>query len=325
MISVPIDRIVPLTDARDNFSRLVSDVEADTEGLYLLTKGGKPSIALVNIDYLEKLMGSANVTASKLAWAPKPPEPRSKASTLFKTQPPPPPSPPKPSQPKPEKAPEPSPAKNPTGPKLPIDPSWTGRDAITNNQRQTNVNPWPIVHEPVLPPKPEPKIEPPVPPIAASSQTSNQATDASVKPPLSAAAAPPPPPSSPPTPPAAVGQAQPQTPSIKPSVSINQSQQSFQSRPPAPGEPPANPTTYAFTRSDPEVSKPQSESGAQTTASPAESQRINFDSPPKIEGDQTEPVLSQPSSKPADNQTSQVTTAKDSEPTDQSAVKDLEI
>ncbi|MEK7201942.1 MAG: hypothetical protein AAB669_00185 [Patescibacteria group bacterium] len=56
MISVPIDRIVPLTDARDNFSRLISDIETLSDGLYVLTKGGKPAIALINIKYLEEIM-----------------------------------------------------------------------------------------------------------------------------------------------------------------------------------------------------------------------------------------------------------------------------
>ncbi|KKU43674.1 MAG: hypothetical protein UX60_C0019G0003 [Berkelbacteria bacterium GW2011_GWA2_46_7] len=47
---------MPLTDARDNFSRLISDIENLTEGLYVLTKGGKPAIALINIKYLEEIM-----------------------------------------------------------------------------------------------------------------------------------------------------------------------------------------------------------------------------------------------------------------------------
>ena len=47
MINVPIDRIVPLTDARDNFSRIVADIESQKDGMYVLTKGGKPSIALI--------------------------------------------------------------------------------------------------------------------------------------------------------------------------------------------------------------------------------------------------------------------------------------
>lgn len=89
MISVPIDRIVPLTDARDNFSRLVADVETITDGLYVLTKGGKPAIALINIKYLEEIMAGGGTqtgheathhattphhVASKSHIAPKPVE-----------------------------------------------------------------------------------------------------------------------------------------------------------------------------------------------------------------------------------------------------------
>ena len=47
---------VPLTDTRDNFSRIVTDIETAADGLYVLTKGGKPAIALISIQYLEKLM-----------------------------------------------------------------------------------------------------------------------------------------------------------------------------------------------------------------------------------------------------------------------------
>lgn len=61
MINVPIDRIVPLTDARDNFSRIVADIENQKDGMYVLTKGGKPAIALININYLSELMkGGSN-------------------------------------------------------------------------------------------------------------------------------------------------------------------------------------------------------------------------------------------------------------------------
>jgi hypothetical protein len=62
MINVPIDRIVPLTDARDNFSKIITDIETQSDGMYVLTKGGKPSIALINISYLASLIGDQNNT-----------------------------------------------------------------------------------------------------------------------------------------------------------------------------------------------------------------------------------------------------------------------
>ena len=80
MISVPIDRIVPLTDARDNFSRLVSDIESAQEGMYVLTKGGKPTIALVNISYLEELIGRSNGVSDSHSTSFAPPKPAFKSN-----------------------------------------------------------------------------------------------------------------------------------------------------------------------------------------------------------------------------------------------------
>lgn len=61
MINVPIDKIVPLTTARDTLSKIVAEVETNTP-MYVLTKGGKPSVAVVNIDYLEKALNGHLVT-----------------------------------------------------------------------------------------------------------------------------------------------------------------------------------------------------------------------------------------------------------------------
>lgn len=63
MINVPIDKIVPLTTARDTLSKIVAEVETNTP-MYVLTKGGKPSVAVVNIDYLEKALNGQLVTGT---------------------------------------------------------------------------------------------------------------------------------------------------------------------------------------------------------------------------------------------------------------------
>lgn len=61
MINVPIDKIIPLTTARDTLSKIVAEVETSTP-MYVLTKGGKPSVAVVNIDYLEKALNGQLMT-----------------------------------------------------------------------------------------------------------------------------------------------------------------------------------------------------------------------------------------------------------------------
>lgn len=56
MLEVPIDRIMSVTDARNNFNKIVEDVENGE--MYVLTKGGSPSVALISIQELEKLTGN---------------------------------------------------------------------------------------------------------------------------------------------------------------------------------------------------------------------------------------------------------------------------
>ena len=56
-LEFPISKIASVTDARNNFNKIVDEVEKDHEGKYLLTKGGNPSVVMVNASYLEKLIG----------------------------------------------------------------------------------------------------------------------------------------------------------------------------------------------------------------------------------------------------------------------------
>ncbi|MBI3495333.1 type II toxin-antitoxin system Phd/YefM family antitoxin [Candidatus Berkelbacteria bacterium] len=55
MLQVPIDKILPLTEMRDTFSKIVSDLETGTP-LYILTKNGKPSVAVLSVGQLQKLI-----------------------------------------------------------------------------------------------------------------------------------------------------------------------------------------------------------------------------------------------------------------------------
>lgn len=57
MLKVAVDRIVSVTDARSRLSELVD--EAKLEEFWVLTKGGKPRVALVDVAYLDDLIRRA--------------------------------------------------------------------------------------------------------------------------------------------------------------------------------------------------------------------------------------------------------------------------
>ena len=59
MLQVDIEKIVPVTEARDKFNQLIDAVEGTNE-LYVFTKNGKPSAVLVGVNHLEKLTGESH-------------------------------------------------------------------------------------------------------------------------------------------------------------------------------------------------------------------------------------------------------------------------
>lgn len=61
MFDVPIDKIIPVTNARAQIASLVRDVQK-TKSLYVLTRGGKPAAVLASIDYIHN--NSLTKTAS---------------------------------------------------------------------------------------------------------------------------------------------------------------------------------------------------------------------------------------------------------------------
>lgn len=78
MFGVDIDKIIPVTDARANISALVSEVEKGHT--YVLTRGGKPVVALVSINFLNQnkpIFKSVKSSSSK----PKIPQPVSQVTT----------------------------------------------------------------------------------------------------------------------------------------------------------------------------------------------------------------------------------------------------
>ncbi|MCX6812431.1 MAG: type II toxin-antitoxin system prevent-host-death family antitoxin [Candidatus Berkelbacteria bacterium] len=65
MLDVDIDKILPLTEARDNFNKIVDDVEG-TDEVYVLTKNGKPAAVVVGVNHLEKLTGKSSGELSQI-------------------------------------------------------------------------------------------------------------------------------------------------------------------------------------------------------------------------------------------------------------------
>ena len=132
-LKVSLDNIIPLTEARDHFSQIVSEVQKDK--LYVLTKGGKPAVAIIDVKYLERITGG---------------EITGKAAAQEEHTPPPPPAHP---EPKPI-MPEPEPFKPAPPPPPPITPEPT------------------ITPEPITPPVPSitPPPAPPISPVPPTSQ-----------------------------------------------------------------------------------------------------------------------------------------------------------
>ncbi|MDO9593079.1 MAG: type II toxin-antitoxin system Phd/YefM family antitoxin [Erysipelotrichaceae bacterium] len=58
MLEVDIDKILPVTEARDNFNKIIDEV-GGTDHMYVLTKNGKPSAVVVGVNHLEKLTGKS--------------------------------------------------------------------------------------------------------------------------------------------------------------------------------------------------------------------------------------------------------------------------
>lgn len=81
MLHVPIDKIIPLTTARDTLSKIIADVESGTP-LYVLTKNGKPSVAVMSIDYLHKQVGTVEIAQPQRPQPqPEPIQPETQAAT----------------------------------------------------------------------------------------------------------------------------------------------------------------------------------------------------------------------------------------------------
>ena len=57
MLKVDVDKIIPVTDARDNFNKIIDEVDS-SDDMYVLTKNGTPVAVVVGVNHLEKLTGT---------------------------------------------------------------------------------------------------------------------------------------------------------------------------------------------------------------------------------------------------------------------------
>lgn len=59
MLSVQIDRIIPIDEVKEEFEKIVEEVSegGGDNNLFILTREGKPAVAIVNIKYLSDLTG----------------------------------------------------------------------------------------------------------------------------------------------------------------------------------------------------------------------------------------------------------------------------
>jgi prevent-host-death family protein len=53
-IKVALDRIIPLTEARARLSEIIDKTTGDE--FWVLTRRGKPEVAMIDVDYLEQLI-----------------------------------------------------------------------------------------------------------------------------------------------------------------------------------------------------------------------------------------------------------------------------
>lgn len=57
VIKVALDRVVPLTEARSRLSEIVDNTVGDH--IWVISKGGKPKVAIVDVQYLDNLLRRA--------------------------------------------------------------------------------------------------------------------------------------------------------------------------------------------------------------------------------------------------------------------------
>lgn len=211
-LKVSLENIIPLTEARDHFSQIVAEVQKDK--LYVLTKGGKPAVAIIDVKYLETISGGEvqekqieeeiqkapekvgrpkMIEHKPLVTPPVPPTPITHPAE------PPKPTPPTPTTPPAQKVEPPKPAAPPAPPKPetvnpPIKHEEVNKPVPTPYQlpNSTAQTPPPGAPKPAgtvietsfdkpqTPPPPAPKPEPPKPSSPLATPTPNDPSGSSI-------------------------------------------------------------------------------------------------------------------------------------------------
>lgn len=216
-LKVSLENIIPLTEARDHFSQIVNEVQKDK--LYVLTKGGKPAVAIVDVKYLEHITGGEAKVETVEEEIKKAPEkvglpemlehpkemPASNAPQSDTGGPKPFTPPPRPSTPPPP--PPPSPAPKPAETPKPFTPPPTNQPPKPPAPEKETPPPEPVrnvpqsdagLPKPITPPSPKP--EQPKPPAGFAAPNFAKAAENKPTPPPTKPPVPTPPPK-PPTPP----------------------------------------------------------------------------------------------------------------------------
>ena len=143
-LKVSLENIIPLTEARDHFSQIVTEVQKDK--LYVLTKGGKPAVAIIDVKYLEHITGGEIKEEHVVEEIKKDPEKVGLPEMIQHTPPPPPPPitpepTPPPSTPPPAPAPMTPPPSNPihSSPTPPPPPQPLQTPPVEKPEQQINV------------------------------------------------------------------------------------------------------------------------------------------------------------------------------------------
>lgn len=74
-LEFPADNVRADTEAEANIAQIVNNVANSPDGRFLLTRNGDPSVVIVNVDYIENLLGDKVTGAAQPAGMPPPPPP----------------------------------------------------------------------------------------------------------------------------------------------------------------------------------------------------------------------------------------------------------
>lgn len=168
-LKVSLENIIPLTYARDHFSQIVAEVQKDK--LFVLTKGGKPAVAIMDVKYLESITGGQIQKADIKEEIKKAPEKVGLPPMVEHKETPPPgkSEPPAPSKPAGFASPLPPKPTPPTPVTPPPKPAGFAAPQPPKPQEEKPVPPAPTKIEPKSNPPAPAKIEPspqPAPPPA---------------------------------------------------------------------------------------------------------------------------------------------------------------